>query len=293
MVPLSIQFISQFFVKCSFSNPKQSICFRMDDSQFNDILSDLDTDETETKFNKACDYLQHLVNQLDASALLEFYGLYKQATIGPCNTSKPGIFSMNARAKWNAWNDLGAMSKESAMQSYITKLNEIEPDWDQNTSSNKKQKKPAWVSVSTPLATESDDEHKEAKTLIDFVKDGNIDEILALFSASLSIEQRDKPKNVQINDYDADGLGAIHWAADRGHANILEILLKNGANVNLVDNESGQTALHYAISCGHLECIKTLLNYGADPKIADSDDVTCIDLADESEDSNIVALLKS
>lgn len=265
----------------------------MDESQFNEILSDLGTDESETTFNKACDYLQHLVNQLEASTLLEFYGLYKQATVGPCNTSKPGIFSMNARAKWNAWNDLGSMGKESAIQKYIAKLNEIEPDWNQHDASKKKAKKPSWVSVSTPLATESDDENKEGKTLIDHVKDGNLDEVLAFMSSMLSIEQRDNTKKCVINEYDGDGLGAIHWAADRGHAHILEILLKNGANVNLIDKDSGQTALHYAISCGHLECIKILVNYGANPKITDSDDSTCIDLANESEDPNIIELLKT
>ena len=216
--------------------------FRMDDSHFNDILSDLDTNDTETTFNKACDYLQHLVNQLDANALLEFYGLYKQATVGPCNTSKPGIFSVNARAKWNAWNDLGSLNKECAMQKYIEKLNEIEPDWNQKDSStSKKAKKPAWVSVSTPLAVESDDEYKGAKTLIDHVKDGNVDEVLAFIGSTLSLEQqqqRDSAKNSIINEYDADGLGAIHWAADRGFANILEILLTNGADVNLIDKDT-------------------------------------------------------
>lgn len=266
----------------------------MDDTHFNDIFSDLETDETETKFNKACDHLQHLVNQLDASALLEFYGLYKQATVGPCNTAKPGIFSMNARAKWNAWNDLGTMNKEVAMQRYISKLDKIEPDWNQNDPSKIKPKKPAWISVSTPLATESDDEkHYGEKTLIDHAKEGNIDEMLAYVSTSLTIEQRDIPKNHPINAYDDDGLGAIHWAADRGHHSILDILLQNGANVNLIDKDSGQTALHYAISCGHLECIKVLMKFGANPKITDSDDVTAIDLANESEDPNIIELLKT
>lgn len=265
----------------------------MDESQFNDIFSDLGTDETETTFNKACDYLQHLVNQLEANTLLEFYALYKQATIGPCNTSKPGIFSMQARAKWNAWNDLSSMGKECAMQKYIGKLNEIEPDWNQHDATKKKPKKSAWVSVSTPLTVESDDENKDGKTFIDHVKDENLDEVLAFISSTLSIQQRDNAKSSAINEYDSDGLGAIHWAADRGYANILEILLKNGANVNLIDKDSGQTALHYAISCGHLECIKILLNYGANPKLADSDDVTCIDLANESEDPNIIALLRA
>lgn len=180
----------------------------MDDTHFNDIFSDLETDETETKFNKACDYLQHLVNQLDASTLLEFYGLYKQATVGPCNTSKPGIFSMNGRAKWNAWNDLGTMNKEVAMKQYIAKLDEIEADWNQNDPSKNKPKKPAWISVSTPLAADSDDDCKGAKTLIDHAKDGNIDEMLAYVSSSLSIQQRGcNTKHNPINDYDADGLG--------------------------------------------------------------------------------------
>lgn len=260
----------------------------MDDSHFNDIFSDLETDETETKFNKACDYLQQLVSVLEASALLEFYGLFKQATVGPCNTSKPGIFSVNARAKWNAWNDLGAMGKECAMHKYIAKMDNIEPDWYQDDSS-KKHKKPSWISVST-LSADNEDDHSGSKTLIDHVKDGNIDEILAVFVESVSLEAA---KQVQINDCDADGLAAIHWAADRGHANILDILLKHGADVNLVDKDAGQTALHYAISCGHVECIKTLLKYGANANITDSEDVSCIDLANESEDPKIIELLST
>ncbi|XP_031628232.1 acyl-CoA-binding domain-containing protein 6 [Contarinia nasturtii] len=267
----------------------------MDDAHFNDIFSDLDeTDETETKFNKACDYLQHLVNQLDASQLLEFYGLYKQATVGPCNTSKPGIFNMNARSKWNAWNDLATMSKETAMKSYISKLNEIEPDWNQHDpSKTKKSKKPAWVSVSQPMAECDDDQHIGEKTIIDHAKEGNIDEILAHFSSSMTINKQSKAKHLPINEYDKDGLAAIHWAADRGHHQILEILLKNGANVNLIDKDSGQTALHYSISCGHLECIKILLKHGAQKNITDSDDQTPIDLANESEDPYIIELLKT
>lgn len=47
--------------------------------------------------------------------------------------------------------------------------------------------------------------------------------------------------------------------------------------------KQGQTALHYAIGCGHIECVKVLLNYSANPHITDSDDVNCIDLANETE----------
>ena len=33
-----------------------------------------------------------------------------QATIGPCNKTKPGAFDFVGRAKWTAWNDLGDLS---------------------------------------------------------------------------------------------------------------------------------------------------------------------------------------
>lgn len=250
--------------------------------------------EIEKKFNRAADYLQHLVNKLDSNQLLEFYGLYKQSTVGPCNTSKPGIFSMQARAKWNAWNDLGLMNKEFAMRTYVTKLNDIESDWDAKNTTKTTPKKSSWVSVSTPMAPEDENVNGGTKTFIDHVKDENIDEVLAFFSLSISIEQEKCPdKCAIINKYGPDGLAAIHWAADRGYANILEILLSNGANVNLIDKDSGQTALHYAISCGHVECVKILLKYGANRNIADSDDVTCMHLANDCEDYNIIQLLEA
>jgi acyl-CoA-binding protein len=49
---------------------------------------------------------------------LKFYSLYKQATIGPCNTPQPWKIDFENRAKWDAWNDLGNMSREDAMVKY-------------------------------------------------------------------------------------------------------------------------------------------------------------------------------
>ena len=54
--------------------------------------------------------------------------MYKQATIGDCNTDKPGLVDFVRRSKWNAWNDRKSMSKLMAMQAYIQKTVEIDPE---------------------------------------------------------------------------------------------------------------------------------------------------------------------
>ncbi|TVU42950.1 hypothetical protein EJB05_09376 [Eragrostis curvula] len=56
---------------------------------------------------------------------LILYGLYKQATVGPVDTSRPGILSMRERAKWDAWKAVEAKSKEEAMSDYITKVKQL------------------------------------------------------------------------------------------------------------------------------------------------------------------------
>lgn len=57
---------------------------------------------------------------------LILYGLYKQATVGKCNTSRPGIFNLRDRAKWDAWNSLKDKTPESAMEDYITKVKQLQ-----------------------------------------------------------------------------------------------------------------------------------------------------------------------
>ncbi|XP_040988061.1 acyl-CoA-binding protein isoform X2 [Juglans microcarpa x Juglans regia] len=56
---------------------------------------------------------------------LILYGLYKQATVGAVNTSRPGMFSLRERAKWDAWKAVEGKSKEEAMSDYITKVKQL------------------------------------------------------------------------------------------------------------------------------------------------------------------------
>ncbi|XP_037550081.1 acyl-CoA-binding domain-containing protein 5A isoform X2 [Nematolebias whitei] len=54
--------------------------------------------------------------------MLKFYSYYKQATIGPCDIPRPGFWDAVGKAKWDAWNSLGEMSKEDAMAAYVDEM---------------------------------------------------------------------------------------------------------------------------------------------------------------------------
>jgi diazepam-binding inhibitor (GABA receptor modulator, acyl-CoA-binding protein) len=58
---------------------------------------------------------------------LQLYGYYKQATVGDCNTVKPGLLDFVGKAKWDAWNRAKGMSTVKAMQNYIAVAVKIDP----------------------------------------------------------------------------------------------------------------------------------------------------------------------
>ncbi len=51
--------------------------------------------------------------------MLTTYALFKQATVGDCNTPKPGMFDLKGKAKWTAWDALKGTSKEEAEKKYV------------------------------------------------------------------------------------------------------------------------------------------------------------------------------
>ncbi|XP_026063086.1 acyl-CoA-binding domain-containing protein 5-B [Carassius auratus] len=59
---------------------------------------------------------------LSDDMLVMFYSYYKQATAGPCNTPKPNSWDPIGKAKWEAWKNLGNMSKEQAMKEYVQEI---------------------------------------------------------------------------------------------------------------------------------------------------------------------------
>jgi hypothetical protein len=59
-------------------------------------------------------------------------------------------------------------------------------------------------------------------------------------------------------------------AVERGHSDIVEILLSSGADVSLTDARHGRSVLHLAALYGHLPVVRHLLSYGASGETKDN-----------------------
>jgi ankyrin repeat protein len=101
-------------------------------------------------------------------------------------------------------------------------------------------------------------------------------------------ELKEVSNKKSVNSKDAEGLSPLHFAADRGFADVAEELLSRGADVNAVD-ASGQTALMYAVSCEQAEVMAVLLRAGADCALRDEDEQSVFDF--EGVPEPIAALL--
>lgn len=225
--------------------------------------------EAEALFNKAATYLQTLVSSLPQDKLLHFYARYKQATEGPCNIPKPGFFDFKGKQKWEAWKNMGDMSKDNAMKEYVDAMRETDPEWELKATSNEKSGSSSWVKVSTLQQQPEDITKDEDKSSFDWVKENNVEKVKKL-------------QHREIMAKDENGMTLLHWAADRGHQEIARYLLEQKLDVNARDSE-GQTALHYAASCGHLEVVRVLLDHGGDPTIQDAEGLQPEECAEETD----------
>lgn len=231
-----------------------------------DLADGLLDNPLDVRFEKATKFLQHSTDLFKQDQLLQFYGLYKQATVGPCNIPKPAIYSMAARAKWYAWDKVKQLDTFAAKQEYVRLLDQLAPDWSESSAGEA-----GWVSVSRPQRLSESGPDETNKSLIDRIKEDDLEGVRDM------IRQGGTCSSVNVLDH--EGLAAIHWAADRGNVDVLASLLTiDGIDINL-RGADGQTALHYASSCGNVECLQLLLKHGADRSIRDEEGETCSDVA--------------
>ena len=68
-----------------------------------------------------------------------------------------------------------------------------------------------------------------------------------------------------VNTAQADGMTALHWAAQKNDVDLTKMLLYAGANLKATTRIGGYTPLLVAAKLGHAQVIETLLASGADP----------------------------
>eukprot|EP01127_Copromyxa_protea_P012570 TRINITY_DN3299_c0_g1_i2.p2 TRINITY_DN3299_c0_g1~~TRINITY_DN3299_c0_g1_i2.p2 ORF type:complete len:240 (-),score=54.50 TRINITY_DN3299_c0_g1_i2:159-878(-) len=219
------------------------------------------------EFIEASDFVRRGAFDISTEHQLKFYAYFKQATVGPCNTPRPGFFSGFAdTAKWDAWKALESVSKSEAKLQYVALLDTLQPEWKFGKATGKK---PSWTVVST---MGGDQEHEkineEDKTICDRVSDGDVEIVEDLLRQNPTL----------VNFKDEGGMTGLHWAADGGNLALIELFLNHGANPNDQDEE-GQTALHFAVICEHHEAASLLVARGADPNIQDLEGNTPTSLA--------------
>lgn len=208
---------------------------------------------------------------------LQLYGLYKIATEGPCSAPQPSALKMTARAKWQAWQKLGAMPPEEAMQKYIDIVTGLYPSWAAG-STKKREKESSDASISGskgpmgPVFSTFLDEEPGSKVKLDsihlFAQEGDEENLIKCID-----------NGVPLNLKDGEGRTPLHWAVDRGCMNITALLLNKNADVNAKDDE-GQTALHYAAICERAAIAELLVKHGGDIEIKDDEGNTPSDLCE-------------
>ncbi|MEC7521057.1 MAG: acyl-CoA-binding protein [Myxococcota bacterium] len=80
----------------------------------------------EKEFQAAVDRVQKLPKRPGNDALLELYGLFKQATSGDVSGKRPGMLDMKGRAKFDAWASRKGMSADDARAAYVKVVERLE-----------------------------------------------------------------------------------------------------------------------------------------------------------------------
>jgi len=75
--------------------------------------------------NKAAEEVKNLTKKPTDAEMLSVYSLYKQGTVGDCNTSRPGMLDLKGKAKWDAWDKCKGKSQADAKSEYVALVEEL------------------------------------------------------------------------------------------------------------------------------------------------------------------------
>jgi diazepam-binding inhibitor (GABA receptor modulator, acyl-CoA-binding protein) len=77
------------------------------------------------RFEDAQRRVKALAKTPSTQQLLDLYALYKQATAGDATGSRPGMFDVKGRAKYDAWTAKRGVSRDKAMEDYVALVDRL------------------------------------------------------------------------------------------------------------------------------------------------------------------------
>lgn len=77
------------------------------------------------EFTTAAAEVKGLTKKPTDQEMLQIYALFKQTTVGDCNTSRPGMVDFTGKAKWDAWNGIKGKGQPDAEAEYIALVGEL------------------------------------------------------------------------------------------------------------------------------------------------------------------------
>ena len=93
-----------------------------------------------------------------------------------------------------------------------------------------------------------------------------------------------------INSPDIVGWTPLLWAAKAGNLGVAELLLERGVLTDHVDID-GNAALHVAAHFNQVETTRILMNYGASLLLLNKRGMTCLDVAMEAQNNEVVMVI--
>ncbi|WWC73236.1 uncharacterized protein I206_107202 [Kwoniella pini CBS 10737] len=239
-------------------------------------------DQTQKEFVAASTWLSSAPSaaSLSTDLKLELYGLFKflNTHAGP-EGNRPSIFSPAPRAKYDAWalqfakySPNQKAGQEMARQRYLEIARQV-----------------GWAGI----VEEEEEDDIDLENLDDEPSNaGNRDKSQGRADNPIGGVKVSIMSGQEETEDDIESASPLHDAVSDDNRQIVQALIKRDPRTINLKDPFGYTPLHLAADRGHVEMVKLLLRHGADREAIDEDNQTPQLLAEISGRDEIVEILK-